>query len=356
MSEPPRLLVVGLGSIGARHVREARGLGLEVGVVSRRSSPGEAAWGDLSGALRGFRPGAVVIARETAAHAETLAELRAVGFTGPVLVEKPLLARLPAPGEASPDLAGVTVAYNLRLHPSLVALRERLGDEAALTARIHCGSYLPDWRPGQDYRFSASARRASGGGVLTDLSHELDYLLWLFGPWRRVSALGGRLGPLEIDVPDVVEALVETERCAAVSLHLDYLQRVPRREVLVTTATRTLRLDLLAGLLEESGRSDQVVPEGAIARTYPEQLRVWLGLTDPVDTVDPADRGNPEGPADPTAPGDQGGPGAASDPADGSGSAPAELCTGEEGMEVVALMDALERALEEGRWIPNEDR
>ena len=41
-------------------------------------------------------------------------------------------------------------------------------------------SYLPSWRKTVDYTKSYSAFPNRGGGVLLDLSHEIDYLKWLF--------------------------------------------------------------------------------------------------------------------------------------------------------------------------------
>ena len=71
------------------------------------------------------------------------------------------------------------------------------------------GRIIRDWRPGRDHRTTASATQQAGGGVLRDLSHELDYLLWLFGPWQRVAALGGSSGARQIEVDDHLDLLLE---------------------------------------------------------------------------------------------------------------------------------------------------
>src|SRR2546421_323520 len=81
-------------------------------------------------------------------------------------------------------------------------LARRLEGEAIVSAEVRTASWLPGWRPGRDYRATYSASRALGGGVLRDMSHELDYPSWLFGPWRRLTALGGHLSPLEIESDD----------------------------------------------------------------------------------------------------------------------------------------------------------
>ena len=75
-------------------------------------------------------------------------------------------------------------AYNLRFLPSLQAYRERIQFGVigkVLSVRCEIGQYLPSWRPGSDYRQAVSASRALGGGALLELSHEIDYLRWIFG-------------------------------------------------------------------------------------------------------------------------------------------------------------------------------
>ena len=91
-------------------------------------------------------------------------------------------------------------------------LHNELAAQKILTIEARVGFWLPDWRPARDYRETSSASRAEGGGVLADLSHEMDYLLWFAGAWRRVCALGGKVSDLELDVEDAAVLLVETER------------------------------------------------------------------------------------------------------------------------------------------------
>ena len=84
------------------------------------------------------------------------------------------------------------------------------GQTDRLIRRLRCeiGQYLPLWRPGSDYRLGVSANRALGGGVLLELSHELDYLRWIFGDVDWVQASLERQSALEIDVEDTAHLLL----------------------------------------------------------------------------------------------------------------------------------------------------
>ena len=103
-----------------------------------------------------------------------------------------------------------------------------------------------------------------------DLSHELDYINWLFGPWQAISALGGHYSSLSGDSDDVFCLLLKMERCPAVSLQMNYLDRYGRREVLINTDKHTYRLDLMK---KEYERDQEPVSSFSIERdeTYRTQ-------------------------------------------------------------------------------------
>lgn len=247
-----KALIVGYGSIGTRHARILSELNCAVSVVSRRPVEGYECYSDLDDALEQVTPDYVVIANETSAHMDTLQRVAKYGYDGIVLLEKPLAIQ---PVEL-PEyrFRRAAMAYNMRFHPVLGALHKALAGEEIVAAQVYSGQYLPDWRPGTDYRRSYSAKRELGGGVLRDLSHEIDYMAWLFGGWRRLVALGGRLGGLEIDSDDCWGVLAEYERCRLVTLQLNYLDRPGRREIVVNTKIHTFRADLKSATLECDGQ------------------------------------------------------------------------------------------------------
>lgn len=250
------VVVVGLGSIGTRHARVLRELGLRVVTVSRREG-GD--YGSIGKAVTAAHPDYVVIATETARHAEHLQELAQTGFDGKVLVEKPLFAT-PAPPPKYP-FSHVSVGYNLRFHPVMSALAETLRGREVITVGAYVGQDIRDWRPDRDHRATASATADAGGGVLRDLSHELDYLLWLFGPWHRVAALGGASGARDIDVDDHLDLLLDLQRAPSVHVHMDYLDRQGVRRIRINVDDDTIEADLVGGRLSVNGKVTEIPSE-----------------------------------------------------------------------------------------------
>ncbi len=252
-----RAVVVGAGSIGARHRRVLADLGLRVRVVSRRSGFGD--HGAVGEAVTSFDPGYVVIATETENHARALADLAASGFTGRVLVEKPIL---PEPGPVPVDgFEWIGIGYNLRFHPGVAALRSAIGMDRVLSAHARVGQYLPEWRPERDYRDTVTAGPA--GGVLLELSHELDLLNWLVGPTDVLFGAAVHTGTLEIERDDLAVGVFCLPGGGLASFELNCIDRTPHRSLTMTTTKRTVGLDLLTGQLQVDG---EVVYECSVAR------------------------------------------------------------------------------------------
>ncbi len=281
-------IVVGAGSIGQRHARVLSSLGVDVALVSRRAGQGQYQSIEAALAPRASEglPSYLVVATETADHARVLDEAATAGFDGKVLVEKPLFGRALVP----PDYPfhDLRVGYVLRFHPGLQALRSRLAGQELVSAQIHCGQYLPDWRPGRDHREGYSGDKAAGGGVLRDLSHELDYALWLFGDVVTVGAIGGTFGNLGITSDDAWGILARFERCPLATVQLDYLFRPVRREIRVVTQEHAFSLDLVAGTLEVDG---ETVEHWVLERDvlFADMHRSCLdGLGDPLPSLEDA--------------------------------------------------------------------
>jgi predicted dehydrogenase len=264
-------LVFGFGSIGMRHARILDELGCDVAVLSRRAIDHPKHYRDLDEALNAHAPNHVVVANATHEHHGALERLASAGYRGSVLVEKPLFDHSrPVPPN---EFDHVNVAYNLRFHPLLRRMKDLLESRRILSVQAYAGQYLPEWRPATDYRTCYSADVQRGGGVLRDLSHELDYLGWLTGSWTSVSARGGHFSSLEISSDDVFALLMSTERCPVVSVQINYLDRKGRRELVVNCDDTTIAVDLVRNEIQVGRHVETVdVPRDATYRLMHQAL------------------------------------------------------------------------------------
>lgn len=299
-------LVVGYGSIGRRHSAVLTKLGMRVSVVSRREvSHPFVPFRSLDEALQAARYDYVVLATETVAHLTNLEKLELLGYRGKVLVEKPLFAQsaaFPASFQMS-----IYVGYQLRFHPVMRALRELIAGDDCIAADFYVGQHLDLWRRDRDSHQTYSSKAAWGGGVLRDLSHELDLAVWLFGACNWIAALGGRLSELTVDSDDTWGILGQFKRCSVVTLQLNYLDRIGQRTMTVITRNQTIRADLVAGTLVRNG----------------ETTDLKVGRDEPIEAMHRSI-------------------------VDGGGE---DACGGEAGLQVVDMIGAIERAAGSKTWI-----
>ncbi len=270
-----RALIVGLGSIGQRHVRNLRtvlGDDVQIDACRTRRQPTVLSesleivpGGDVEAAhgIRAFHsmaealaqaPDCVFVCNPTGLHMPSALSAARAGCH--LFIEKPLSDTW----DGVEELAALVdekrlvacVGYQMRFHPCLQRLRDLLADgRIGPVVSVHAaiGEYLPGWHPYEDYRQTYASRRDLGGGVVLTQIHEIDYLQWLFGLPRRVFALGGHLSRLEIDVEDTASVLMECVvdgRGVPVHLHQDCVQRPPVRTCQVVGDDGQIRVDFHA--------------------------------------------------------------------------------------------------------------
>ena len=255
-------LFVGLGSIGTRHLKNLtnlcadRGWTLQADALrsdlSRPLRDGVAAllhaqYTDLADAPAHYDM--VFITNPTSLHADALTRVRGRG--GALFIEKPIFSA----DQTGLDLADCLpagqkayVAAPMRWCGVMLALKDRLPGLHPYCARVICSSYLPDWRPGVDYRTVYSAHKAMGGGVTIDLIHEWDYLVELFGVPEKLYNFKGTYSDLEIDSDDLSVYIARYPTLLA-EVHLDYFGRGYRRSIELFCHDGSYLADFGAGTL-----------------------------------------------------------------------------------------------------------
>jgi predicted dehydrogenase len=258
-----RVLIVGLGSMGQRHLRLARELIPKADIRVLRRQSGSAVPCESNGCFSrieeaiAFAPQIAVIANPAPFHIATAQTLANTGMH--LLIEKPLSDSLKGVEQLleTCHMQGTVLltGYNLRYLPSLQRFRDLLGERVigkVLSVRCEIGQYLPTWRPDSDYRQGVSARQELGGGVLLELSHELDYLRWIFGEVEWVKATLSRQSGLEIDVEDSAHltlgfvSAADGQRLTG-TVNLDFIRRDTTRLCTAIGESGSLRWNGLTG-------------------------------------------------------------------------------------------------------------
>jgi len=251
-----RIGIVGLGSIGCQHLRIARELWPEINIIAVRSGRGggineeklvNTTFYSIEEAI-GHGIEAAIIATPAVYHVQQAIELIERGIH--VLIEKPLSHALDNVNgllkiEKESKIVAI-VGYCLHYNVGALKFFEMINSKKIgqiLTVQVDCGSYLPEWRKGQNYRESVSAKTKLGGGVLLELSHELDYIRWFFGDMKSVYANIQNSDTLDIDVEDSVDMIFESKKGFPVSVHLDFNSRNTRRKCIARCANGDLIWD-----------------------------------------------------------------------------------------------------------------
>jgi len=280
-----KILLFGLGSIGKRHVRllmqyyQHELFAYRSGVGDSVNDLGIAEINDWS-AVEKLKPDIAFITNPTKFHLSTALECAQRGYK--LFIEKPIghsTDGLDQLLKIVQDKKLVTyVAYNLRFHPLILKLKEMIANDHLLHMRVECSSYLPDWRPGRRVEAIYSARQDNGGGVILDLSHELDYISFLLGGMKELSGNFAKSSNVTVDAEDYADILIKTDK-TAVNLHLNYFSRIKKRQIQADFQGKTVNVDLINNSLTEYGAEDKPTQSNVPLEpdyTYTEQLQYFF--------------------------------------------------------------------------------
>lgn len=256
-----KIAFVGLGSIAKRHLKnvtsflDGRGDGYQIDLY--RSSVNSLLPEDIAPLVREVYlydnsiPAeriydVVFVTNPTSMHYETIE--RFYKHTTSFFIEKPIFAATDVDESIFGKLSGIKsyVACPLRYNAVLQYVKENVDLDKVYSARAISSSYLPDWRPGQDYRNTYSAHKELGGGVAIDLIHEWDYLTWLFETPDTCYSIQTKISDLEINSEDVALYIAKTDK-RLIELHLDYYGRDSIRILQLFMPDDTIECDILHG-------------------------------------------------------------------------------------------------------------
>ena len=256
-----KILIVSLGSIGKRHFKNASHLipNAEFAFLRHQKSTENSSYSNckvfytIEDALT-FAPDIVIISSPASFH-----KIHALPFIDKgisIFIEKPLETSFNQTksliNAAKKSKSFCMCGYVLRFQPIFSKIKEIIDSEylgKTYLASIYTGQYLPDWRPNDDYKKGVSANKELGGGVLLELSHEIDYAQWLFGKPASIYSSHSKFSDLELDVEDNANIIFEYPS-KRVNIQIDFLSRAPRMKLHIIGSEKTLEADLIKEKIE----------------------------------------------------------------------------------------------------------
>jgi|TARA_B100001964_G_scaffold242540_1_gene317679 CMP-N,N'-diacetyllegionaminic acid synthase len=238
-----KVLISGYGSIGRRHTKILSKVvkNKNITILSKQKISKFFNIKNIK-MLNEIDPDYIVICNPTADHLSKIKFIEKNCKNKIVLVEKPLFSK---PNGIKIKNNKYYVGYNLRFNSLINFLKNKIKSKKIWNVNIFCGSYLPKWRNNIDYRKSASAKKKFGGGALLDLSHELDYIQWLFGKIKIEYCKSKKLSNLKIETDDFLSLVCKTKKVPSIQLILNYFTRNPTRQIFIDGNNISLQADLI---------------------------------------------------------------------------------------------------------------
>lgn len=233
--------IVGYGSIGQKHHQILASLSDEFefsiltqqkGVLNSFSTLESFSTVDLD---------YIIISNATSLHYESLKFLDERYKKIKFLIEKPLFHNVQSfDGQSNLYFVG----YNLRFNQIIDEFIKLIRGKSIISIAMKTYSYLPQWRKNINYQSSSSASKSKGGGVLRDLSHEVDLVNFLFGAPKFLYADSRKISHLDIETDDYLLACGQLDCGAPFNIELNYFSRFNSREIFVETSQESIKLDL----------------------------------------------------------------------------------------------------------------
>ena len=251
-----KALLIGYGSIAKRHESILQNMGFTVLVVSKQE--GINAYKTIASAFSEHTFDLVLICNETNKHIASFQELIRLGFTKKLFIEKPLFEKVyPIPHN---NFENIFIGYNLRFHPIVEKIKSLIKDKNIESARFYVAQDINQWRPNRKTIDTYSAKKATGGGALRDLSHEIDLMNWLLGAGEIQTAKVKNSGHIQgMDCEDTADLVFQTPKCKNVQVHLDMVHSIATRFIEIQLKDTKIYGDLISNELKIDG-SDEKIP------------------------------------------------------------------------------------------------
>jgi len=249
------ILVLGVGSVGKRHLRNMVNMNCELSAMDPNTNRLHEASKEVNLAFQFTNLkeidrywhmfDGVIVCSPPKFHKEQCIIVSQKDI--PILLEKPLTKNLREGIElynlSNKSNRRLLLGYTYRWWQPLIEFRRKLNNGKVgklLHAKFFMSAHLADWHPWERYQDFFMASKDLGGGALLDESHFIDLMMWFFGLPESIYASVEKISDLEIDTDDNVDIVMKYENGLRVIMHLDLYGRPHEKYISVTGDKGTL--------------------------------------------------------------------------------------------------------------------
>lgn len=225
------ILIIGYGSAGKRHAKILNSFKhikiINIVTKQKKKTQGKINFIDK---FDGLEPDLIIVANETYKHYQTCKYLEKKFANKTILCEKPLFEKFYS---FKPKKNIFFVTYNLRHHECLQYIKKKINLNKVFFIDVESSSYLPTWRKNVNYLKNYSAFSKKGGGVLLDMSHEIDYINWLFKDFKISKIYKNQISNLNLKSEDIALIFGNVKKNTLVKIKLTYFNKFPKRQLVL---------------------------------------------------------------------------------------------------------------------------
>ena len=150
------------------------------------------------------------------------------------------------------------VGYQLKFNPLINKLKFFIQNNEIgkiFTVQVHHGEHIADFHPYENYKSSYAAIKKLGGGVVLTQSHEIDYLMYLFESYKfeKKYSINRKLSNLNINVEDNSFSIVELKyknQIIDCFISLNYFERPKARKIELIGSKGKIKANLMDNTIE----------------------------------------------------------------------------------------------------------
>ncbi len=282
--------IIGLGSIGLRHVNELISLGVEQIFALRTNKGSKEIPKEVEKYITNIYDKKEFLALEidgyilsnpTSLHIEALNLVCSKNKA--IFIEKPFTNSLAEMNSVKDiETNKIQIGFCLRFHEIAERIKEiidtnQLGD--IYHSRLYVGQYLPSWHPYTDYRTEYFSKKELGGGSIRTLSHEIDLAIHFFGKPISFKTFKNKISDLEIDVDDYALLLLQYKKHLS-RIEIDFLNKKKERRGILFGTKADLHYDFFENTIKLYDTNTDLIlneklPKGNM---YYNQMKAFLKL------------------------------------------------------------------------------